>query len=124
VLSLRFQLTPLDFDGSIQIQASINGYPENQVSTTGNYSTKVIPIFKQSQERGMWLHVRTRNSAELGMASVLKLSGLMRLWNSQYSRLPTLETTFSVSAGQTSPGENSLHLPRGESPSNSQRQIN
>jgi len=30
VLSLRFQLTPLDFDGSIQIQASINGYPENQ----------------------------------------------------------------------------------------------
>jgi len=29
-LSLRCQLTPLDFDGSIKIQASINGYPENQ----------------------------------------------------------------------------------------------
>jgi len=43
VLSLRCQLTPLDFDGSIKIQASINGYPENQGFNHWEYLTKVIP---------------------------------------------------------------------------------
>lgn len=104
VLSLRFQLTPLDFDGSIQIQASINGYPENQGFNHWELLNQGETSFPgRSRERGMWLHARTRNShIELGMASVLKLSGVeAALEFTSIPGYPTLETAFSAARQQT-----------------------
>jgi len=104
VLGLRCQLTPVDFDGSIQIQVSINGYPENQgFNHWERLDQGDTPFSSRARERGIWLHVRTRNSRiELGMAAVLKLSGVeAALEFTSIPGYPTLETTFSVSAGQT-----------------------
>jgi kojibiose phosphorylase len=97
VLSLRCQLTPLDFDGSIKIQASINGYPENQ----GFNHWELLD--QGDTDQGMWLQVRTRNSRiELGMASILKVSGAKAgLEFTSIPGYPTLETTFSAALGQT-----------------------
>jgi len=97
VLCLRCQLTPVDFDGSIKIQASINGYPENQ----GFNHWELLDQGEIAQ--GTWLQVRTRNSRiELGMASGLSLSGVeAALEFAGIPGYPTLETTFSAVAGQT-----------------------
>ena len=97
MLALRCQLTPLDFDGSIKIQASLNGYPENQ-------GFNHWELLNQGEtDRGIWLHVRTRSSRmELGMASMLKLSGVETEFEfTSIPGYPTWETTFSASAGQT-----------------------
>lgn len=104
VLCLRCQLTPIDFDGSIKIQASINGYPENQGFNHWELLDQGdTPFSSRARERGIWLHVRTRNSRiELGMASVLKLSEVeAALEFTSIPGYPTLETTFSASQGQT-----------------------
>jgi kojibiose phosphorylase len=104
VLALRCQLSPVDFDGSIVVQASINGYPENQGFNHWELLDQGdTPFSSRARERGIWLHVRTRNShIELGMAAVLKLSGVeAALEFTSIPGYPTLETTFSVSAGQT-----------------------
>lgn len=97
VLCLRCQLTPVDFDGSIKIQASINGYPENQ----GFNHWELLDQGEIAQ--GTWLQVRTRNSRiELGMASGLSLAGVeAALEFTGIPGYPTLETTFSAIAGQT-----------------------
>jgi kojibiose phosphorylase len=97
VLSVRCQLTPLDFDGSLKVQASINGYPENQGFNHWEW------IDQGETNQGIWLHVRTRNShIELGMASKLTLLGADgSLQVSSVPGYPTLETIFSVAAGQT-----------------------
>lgn len=104
VLALRCEITPLDFDGSIKVQSSINGYPENQGFNHWELLDQGDTRFSSRiGERGIWLHVRTRNSRiELGMAAVLKLSGVeAALEFTSIPGYPTLETTFSVSAGQT-----------------------
>ncbi len=102
VLALRCEITPLDFDGSIKVQASINGYPENQGFNHWELLDQGDTRFSSSRERGIWLHVRTRNSRiELGMAAVLKLSGVAALEFTNIPGYPTLETTFSGAAGQT-----------------------
>jgi len=97
VLCLRCQLTPVDFDGSIKVQASINGYPENQ----GFNHWELLDQGEIAQ--GTWLQVRTRNSRiELGMASGLSLSGVeAALEFTGIPGYPTLETTFAAVAGQT-----------------------
>lgn len=105
VLALRCQLTPVDFDGSIKIQASINGYPENQGFNHWELldQSETSLFSGGARERGIWLHVRTRNSRiELGMASMLKLSGVnASLEFTSVPGYPTLETTFDAQAGQT-----------------------
>lgn len=104
VLALRCQLTPVDFDGSIKIQASINGYPENQGFNHWELLDQGETSFSgEARDRGMWLHMRTRNSRiELGMASMLKLSGVNALLEfTSVPGYPTLETTFDAQVGQT-----------------------
>ncbi len=104
VVALRCQLTPVDFDGVIQIQGSINGYPENQGFNHWELLAQGDSRFSSRVgERGIWLHVRTRNSRiELGMAAVLKLSGVeAALEFTSIPGYPTLEATFSATAGQT-----------------------
>ncbi|MGH2413956.1 MAG: beta-phosphoglucomutase, partial [Microcystaceae cyanobacterium] len=97
VLGLRCQITPLDYDGPIKVSVSINGYAENQGFNHWE------SLDQGEIDRGIWLHVRTRNSRiELGMATGLRLSGAQHsLQVTSVPGYPTLETTFSASAGQT-----------------------
>jgi kojibiose phosphorylase len=96
-LALRCQVTPLDFEGTIKVAASLNGYSENQGYNHWEW------IDQGNSDRAIWLHVRTRNSRiELGMACQLLLSGVEgAVQMTSVPGYPTIETTFSVSAGQT-----------------------
>jgi kojibiose phosphorylase len=97
VLALRCQVTPLDFDGSIAVSASLNGYPENQGYNHWE------EIDRGDGDRTIWLHVRTRSShIELGMAAKILLSGTEGAFQvTSVPGYPTVETTFSAAAGQT-----------------------
>jgi beta-phosphoglucomutase len=101
VLGLRCQITPVDFSGAIEVQASINGYPENQGFDhwerldQGQAAPGAAP--------GVWLQVRTRSSRiELGMATTMAVVGTnASLQITNTPGYPTLTTTFSAIAGQT-----------------------
>jgi beta-phosphoglucomutase len=97
VLALRARVTPIDFDGLVKVSASLNGYPENQGYNHWEW------IDQGEKDRAIWLHMRTRSSRiELGMASKLLLSGTeANLQVSSVPGYPTIETTVSVSSGQT-----------------------
>ncbi len=97
VLALRCHLTPIDFDGLIEVQASINGYPENQ----GFNHWEGLDQGKTDQ--GIWLQRRTRNSRiELCMAAKMKILGTeASLQASTAPGYPTLSTTFLAKAQQT-----------------------
>jgi beta-phosphoglucomutase len=97
VLVQRFQLKPLNFDGLIEIQASINGYPEN-------------PGFNHWQEldqgktdAGIWLHRRTRSSQiDIAMAGRMRISGVdASLQVSSAPGYPSMSSTFLAIAEQT-----------------------
>ncbi|MGV0108389.1 beta-phosphoglucomutase [Nostoc sp. DSM 114160] len=97
VLALRCYLTPIDFDGLIEVQASINGYPENQ----GFNHWEELDQGKINQ--GIWLQRRTRNSRiELGMATKLTILGTeASLQVNTAPGYPTLSTTFLAKTQQT-----------------------
>ncbi|MEH1934919.1 MAG: beta-phosphoglucomutase [Nostoc sp.] len=97
VLALRCHLTPVDFDGLIEVQASINGYPENQ----GFNHWEGLDQGKTDQ--GIWLQRRTRNSRiELAMAAKVRILGTeASLQVSTAPGYPTLSTTFLAKAEQT-----------------------
>ncbi|WP_392481215.1 beta-phosphoglucomutase [Nostoc sp. C110] len=97
VLALRCHLTPIDFDGLIEIQASINGYPENQ----GFNHWEGLDQGKTDQ--GIWLQRRTRHSRiELGMgAKVTILGAEASLQVNTAPGYPTLSTTFLAKTQQT-----------------------
>ncbi|MDZ7966914.1 MAG: beta-phosphoglucomutase [Nostoc sp. DedSLP03] len=97
VLGLRCHLTPIDFEGLIEVQASINGYPENQ----GFNHWEELDQGKTNQ--GIWLQRRTRNSRiELGMAAKLTILGTeASLQVNTAPGYPTLSTTFLAKAQQT-----------------------
>jgi kojibiose phosphorylase len=102
VLALRCLVTPVDFDGAIEIQASLNGYAENQ-----GYNHWELLEQGQTAENGtearMWLHGRTRSSKiELGIASKIALWGTEAPF--QVSRVPgypTISATFAATRGKT-----------------------
>ncbi|MBN3906176.1 MAG: beta-phosphoglucomutase [Nostoc sp. NMS1] len=97
VLALRCHLTPLDFDGLIEIQASINGYPENQ----GFNHWEGLDQGKTDQ--GIWLQRRTRHSRiELGMGAKMTILGAeASLQVNTAPGYPTLSTNFLAKAQQT-----------------------
>ena len=97
VLALRCHLTPVDFDGFIEIQASINGYPENQ----GFNHWEGLDQGKTDQ--GIWLQRCTRSSRiELGMAVKMTILGTeASLQVNTAPGYPTLSTTFLAKAEQT-----------------------
>ncbi|MBK1986263.1 beta-phosphoglucomutase [Sphaerospermopsis aphanizomenoides BCCUSP55] len=71
VLGQRCQLTTVDFNGFVEIQASINGYPENKGFNhwEGLDQGKI--------DKGFWLHSRTRYSRiDIGMAAKMTISGI------------------------------------------------
>lgn len=97
VLVLRCQLTPVDFAGAIEVQASINGYPENQGFNHWEW------LDQGKTEAGIWLNLRTRSSRiQLGMANGIKILGVdASLQVTSPPGYPTLSASFLASPGQT-----------------------
>jgi beta-phosphoglucomutase len=97
VLALRCEITPIDFDGTIEVQSSINGYPENQGFDHWEH------LDRGKTEQGVWLNVRTRSTQiELGMAAKMTTSiteAISQVINTP--DCPTLTTTFVAIAGQS-----------------------
>jgi kojibiose phosphorylase len=97
VLVLRCQVTPVDFSGAISVEASLNGYPDNQGVRHWEWLNQGVDA------TGVWLHLRCSNSGiELGMATQLTCSekdAPVRATGS--SGNPTLTTTFQAQPGQT-----------------------
>ncbi|MBD2356558.1 beta-phosphoglucomutase [Tolypothrix sp. FACHB-123] len=97
VLGQRCQVTPLDFSGVIEIQASINGYPENP----GFNHWECLE--QDKTDEGIWLHRRTRNSRiDIGLAAKLTIFGAeasLQVYSAP--GYPTLSATFLATANQT-----------------------
>ena len=97
VLVLRCQVTPVDFEGEISVEASLNAYPENQGVRHWEW------LNQGGIENRAWLHMRCRHSGiELGMATHLTCSekdALIQATGSQGN--PTLKTTYQAQTGQT-----------------------
>ncbi len=97
VFVLRCQLTPVDFNGLLEVQASINGYPENQ----GFNHWEILDQGNNNQY--LYLQMRTRSSRiELGMAMGLSVSGTIpALQISNPPGYPTLTYTYPGISGKT-----------------------
>jgi trehalose/maltose hydrolase-like predicted phosphorylase len=97
-LAIRCEITPTDFEGPIEVRASINGHPDNLGVMHWEW------LDQGRADHTIWLHVRTRHSdVELGMATRFGVSGAdgieVTAWDSQAH--PTLTATFQGQAGQT-----------------------
>ena len=69
-LAIHCQITPLDFEGRIQVQSGLNSYSDNQGVMHWEW------LDQGGVNDAIWLHVRTRHSAtELGMAARLTVDG-------------------------------------------------
>ncbi len=105
VLGLRCQITPIDFEGAIEVQASLNGYPENQGFDHWERldQGQIKPGTEPGTEPGIWLQVRTRSTRiELGMAAKMVVFGTAAaLQVTNTPGYPTLVATFRAIAGQT-----------------------
>jgi beta-phosphoglucomutase len=95
VVGLRCQITAIDKDAIVEVQSSINGYPENQGFNHWEQQGQ------GKTESGVWLQVRTRTSRiELAMASSMVLSGAEGSFQvTSVPGYPTLATTFAAPAG-------------------------
>lgn len=96
VLMLRCQVTPVDFEGTIEVEASLNGDPDNQG----------VKHWKWLNQGGIdncvWLHLRCLKSGiELGMATQLTCTEPVALVQTTGRDQPTLSTTFKARLGQT-----------------------
>jgi kojibiose phosphorylase len=102
VLAQRLEVTPLDFEGTIEVQASINGYPDNQGVMHWEWLNQGA-IKTDRDESATWMHLRTRNTGiELGMATRLTVSDAstsVRVTGCQ--GYPSLAATVPVHSGQT-----------------------
>jgi kojibiose phosphorylase len=116
VLGLCCQITAIDFKGTIEVQASINGYSDNQgfnhweqldqgkIEKESDFDEQIGGAKRrQSDSEEIWLQVRTRGSRiELGMAaklSVIDVEANLQMTNTP--GYPTAIATFNVVEGQT-----------------------
>lgn len=101
--AIRCQITPLDFSGTIEVQAGINGYPDNQ-------GVKHWEWLEQGRfNNRVWLHLRTLHShIELGIAA--QLTALERgggttqtlpVLANGCTGYPTLTSTYLAQPGKT-----------------------
>ncbi|MBU7583736.1 MAG: beta-phosphoglucomutase [Nostoc sp. TH1S01] len=97
ILAQRCQLTPLDFDGLIEVQGSINGYPENQGFNHW------VDLDQGKTEQGIWLHSRTRSSRiTIGMAAKMSVLGTEASIQVNIAPgYPCLSATFMAKSQQT-----------------------
>ncbi|MBD2015032.1 beta-phosphoglucomutase [Microcoleus sp. FACHB-53] len=102
VLALRCQVTALNFEGKVEIQASINGYPDNQGVMHWEWLNQG-DVTTDEGDHAAWIHLRTRNTGiELGMATRVTVSDAnasVRVSGCQ--GYPSLAATFPVQSGQT-----------------------
>jgi beta-phosphoglucomutase len=105
VLGLRCQITPIDFDGTIAVQSSLSGYPENQGFDHWEQLDlcTIAQGLDQERDQSIWLQVRTRGShIELGMAAKIAVIGTdAALQITNPPGYQTLTATFGMTAGQT-----------------------
>jgi kojibiose phosphorylase len=97
-LALRCQITPVDFEGCIEIHTGLNGYSNNQGVMHWEW------LDQGGADDTTWLHVRTRHSAiELSMATrlVVNGAGIVQMEAAGCQGYPTLEVTCQVQRGQT-----------------------
>jgi beta-phosphoglucomutase len=101
VLGLRCQITTIDFDGPIEVQSSLNGYPENQ--GFDHWDRLDQGQIATGTEPGIWLQVRTRSTRiELGMAAKMTVIGIdAPLQVTNTPGYPTLTAHFRATTGQT-----------------------
>lgn len=97
VLALRCQITPIDFNGTIQIQAGLNGYSDNQGLLHWNL------LDQAGSNDTLWLQVQSRASQiELGMATRLSLTGATpTITASGFQGYPTWTAEYPAEMGQT-----------------------
>ncbi|QLE58796.1 beta-phosphoglucomutase [Nostoc sp. TCL26-01] len=97
ILGQRCQITPLDSDAVIEIQASINGYAENQ----GFNHWEDLEQGKTDQ--GIWFQSHTRGSRmEIGMATKVDIFGAQAsLQVSSVPGYPTISASFLAASQQT-----------------------
>ncbi len=70
LLAIRYQVTPLDFDGWIEFRAGINGHVDNDGLVHWDW------VDQGNEISTVWLHSRTRGSGlELGQAAGLLIQG-------------------------------------------------
>ncbi|HEY9669408.1 MAG TPA: beta-phosphoglucomutase [Coleofasciculaceae cyanobacterium] len=102
VLALRCQVTPIDCEGTLEVQASINGYPDNQGVMHWEWMNQG-DILTDEGAHATWLHLRTRNTGiELGMANRLTVSdGGTSLRVTGCQGYPSLSATIPIQSGQT-----------------------
>lgn len=94
--ALRCCITSVDFEGQVQVHASINGYPDNQGFVHWEW------LDQGGTASTAWLHERTRHTRhELGMAIRLRVDGDAPIQAAGCQGYPTLTTTFSIQPGQT-----------------------
>ena len=105
VLGLRCQITPLDFNGTIAVQSSLNGYPENYGFDHWEQLDQgtIAQGLDQKLDQGIWLQARTRSThIELGMASKMTVMDTdAALQVTDAPGYPTMTMTFSANKGQT-----------------------
>jgi beta-phosphoglucomutase len=97
VLAIRCRITPLDFEGPMEVYASINSYTDNQGLMHWEW------LDQGAAEGSVWLKVRTRHSAEeLGMAARLVVSGVDAPAEACGCQgYPTIKLAFHAGKGET-----------------------
>ncbi len=101
VLGLRCQITPIDFSGTIEVQSSLNGYPDTQ--GFDHWEQIDRGQIEPGTGQGVWLQVRTRSShIDLSMAFKLAVIGADASFQVTNARgYSTLMSAFSAIEGQT-----------------------
>jgi beta-phosphoglucomutase len=97
VLGLRVQITPIEIDCAIEVQSSLNGYPENQGFDHWER------LDQGHTAADIWLQMRTRSTRiELGMAARMTVVGMNATTQVMNTPgYPTLTTSFDAIVGQT-----------------------
>ncbi len=107
IVAMRCQITPIDWNGEIKIQASINGYAENQGfnhwELLNQVQTETDSTDDAQSRPAIWLSARTRQSQiELGIAAKLILTGTEATFQLESAPgYPTLTATYQAAIGQT-----------------------
>lgn len=97
VLAIRCLITPVNFSGLVEVQASLNGYADNQGVMHWNWLDQGI------HNNSAWLRMRSRHTnIELGIATHLSVScenTLVRTLGCQ--GYPTVTSCFSAQPGKS-----------------------
>lgn len=107
VLALRCLVTPIDWEGTISVQASLNGYAENQGFNHWELLTQADTATDSAEEAepvpAIWFAARTRQSQiELGMAATISIQGTTPTVEfASAPGYPTLATSYQAAIGQT-----------------------